>query len=167
MNNETGVVELTRNQQKKLAAQEHNRKMREQTTENRKPTPEETVELEALSKEVFNAKSRYVTLMTKGEVVPVTETVTEYVPGEDGAEGTTKEVQAPVYAHNATRGKKSVILKTVVHTVESVRELMLERKRQQDAFRAMIAKMQADQKAAAEQAKRKKEVQDKLSGSAI
>jgi hypothetical protein len=126
-------------------------------------------ELEALSLEVFNSASRYKTLMTKGEVVPVTITTTEYIPAVLNEDGTvaspeeTKEVQVAEKIGNTN----SVKLKVVRHTVESVRALMLERKRQLDGFRAMMAKMEADKKAEADKAKLQQAVQNELGGSAI
>lgn len=44
---------------------------------------------------------------------------------------------------------------------------MLQRKKQQDAFRELMAKMEADKKAQQEKERLNKAVQEKLSGSAI
>jgi len=164
----TGQTLLSNTQKKKLAAQTHNEAVRNAPPEEKVvPTLEEAAELEALSKEVFNAKSRYLTLIAKGETVPVTETVTEYVPAADGGEGTTKEVQVPVYAHNADKGKKSVVFKTVKYNVKTVKTYMLKIKEEQDRVRAILIKMEEEKRAERQKAQLAKEVQDKLSGSAI
>ena len=120
-------------------------------------------ELEALSKEVFGTTSRYQTLMTKGESLPVTFTVTELVPGVDGAEDTTREVEV----NETVPGSKVLRLKHVYHTVESVRKRMLDIKSKQDQYRALVAQMEANKKAEQDKAKRLQDVQGQLGGSAI
>lgn len=170
MENQTTEPKLSKTQQKKLAAAEHNKKVQQSNESNRLPTTEEREELETLSKEVFGSTSRYLTFMTKGETVPVTETITEYVPDETGGEGVTREVQIPVTYKNS----KTPMLKVVKHTVESVKVRLLEIKEQQEKMRAAFAKAQADQQAAEiakraeqEKAKRQQEVQRQLGGSAV
>jgi hypothetical protein len=152
---ETNQTELTLSKSalKRLKAQEHNK--------NYVPSPdlprltaEQVEELERLSKEVFNSTSRYKTLMTKGERVPLTDTVTEYVPAEDGGEGTTKEVEVPV---NYKNSHKSVVYKVVKYTYKSVKAHMLDLKARQERVRELIAKMEADKKAAQEKAQKDKE----------
>jgi len=175
MNDQVEVPVLSKAQQKKLAAQKHNEVRRDnQVPDGRVPTLEETAELEALSKEVFGSTSHYKTILKKGTTELVTENVTEYVPAvldADGKEVTPEEtrvVQVPVKYRSPKRGLTNINqLRTVKHTVESVKDLMLERKKQQDAFRAMMAKMEADKKEAAEKERLNKLVQEKLSGSAI
>jgi hypothetical protein len=168
MKNQITEPTLSKTQQKKLRAQEHNAKL-DLTESNRSPTKEERVELEALSLEVFNSASRYLTLMTKGEVVPVMVTVTELIPAVQDADGKevtpeqTKEVQVAETIGNTKSNK----LQVVYHTVESVRALMVERKRQLDGMRALMAKMEADKKAEAEKAKLQQTVQNELGGSAV
>jgi len=161
MQDQSNEVKLSKSQAKKLAAQKYNEKSQE--TANVVLTNEQKEELEALSKEVFNSSSRYVTLMTKGELAPVTVTVTEYVPDENGGEGITREVEVPEMYRNS----KAPLLKTVRHTYESVKAHMLKIKDQQDRFKAMLAKMEADKKAEQEKAKLVQEVQNKLNGSVI
>lgn len=164
--NNTGLsLPLSKTQQKKLAAQAHNEAMRATAIEPYTISPEQRVELEALSLEVFGATSRYATLLRDGEVKVVTTIVTEYIPAEgSGSEGTTKEVEV---VETFPGHPKSAKLHLVRHTVESVKTLMLDRKAKQDVFRAAMAKLEADKKEATEQAKLKQAVQNNLGGSAI
>lgn len=120
-------------------------------------------ELNALSKEVFGASSRWQKLIEKGIAEVVTEKVTEYVPSEDGeGEGTTKQVDVPV------RRKDGAIMSTTKHFDENtVKEYMLERKAKLMEFQAMLDKLKADEAAKKEQAELEKHVQTELAGSAI
>jgi len=161
---------LSKSAQKRLNAQRHN-ESRLASPEQPKLTLEQVEELEALSLEAFNSTSKYQTLMTKGEKVAVTDTVTEYVPAEDGGEGTTKEVQVPVLYLNQ---QKSVVHRIVRHTAESVKALMVDRIARNKRVRELIAQMQAEQKATQEETQRKaqeaaqlKQSSDKLGGSAV
>lgn len=175
MNDQVETPVLSKTQQKKLAAQQHNEAMRNnQAPDEEKPTLAQVGVLEALSKEVFGSVSHYRTLLEKGSVELVTEETTEYVPAVLDAEGKeltpeeTRVVQVPVKYRSPKRGITSInLLRKVKYTLESVMTLMLERKRQQDAFRAMMLKMENDKKEAAEKERLNKLVQEKLSGSAI
>lgn len=169
---ETNQTESTvsKTQAKKLTAQEHNR-LNPPSVNEAPLTLEQREELEALSKSVYNSTSHYQTLMRKGEKTAVTETVTEYIPDKNGGEGSTKEVQVPVNYQNS---KKSIVLKMVYHTYDSIKVRMLEIKAQQDKVREMIAKMQADQRAEQEKVQKDKEEAfakrkqlEQLSGSAL
>lgn len=174
MNDQVKEAPLSKTQQKKLAAKEHNEFRALLETNTRAPTLEERAELEALSLEVYGSTSRYATILQKGTLEAVTEEVTEYVPAvldADGKEVTpeeTKTVQINVKYRSPKRGLTSINqLQLTRHSVDSVKALMLELKKQQDAFRAMMAKLEADKKEAAEQARLKQEVQNALGGSAI
>lgn len=190
MNDQTEVAPLSKSQRKKLAAAEHNKTANLSRKVGMEPRgenqvmvvlPEETLltaeqhaELEALSLEVFRSTYRYKTILQKGIVEAVTEEVTEYVPAVLDADGKevkaeeTRVVNVPVKWRSPKRGLTSLNqLKTVKHNYESVKALMLEIKRQNDAFKAMIAKMEADKKAKAEQAKLQEAVQKHVGGSAL
>ena len=160
-NQQTTEPTLSKNQRKKQAALEHNKTVN--TTPTEVLTTAQKEELEALSKEVFNSTSRYATLLRDGEVVPETYTATEYVPDENGGEGTTRVVQVPVLVHNS----KSPVLKVVRHTYTTVKALMVEIKDKQDRFRAMMKKMEDDKTAALYQLQLKQDVQKALGGSAV
>jgi hypothetical protein len=131
-------------------------------------TKKERNELDALSKEVFGATSRWQKLIEKGNQELVTEEVTEIVPAEKEEEEPTKrKVQAPVLKN----GSKQYVTKH--YTVESVREYMLQAKIQLHAIREMIQKQQHEQKAKQDEIKAKeeatnrtKQIHQALSGSA-
>jgi len=120
-------------------------------------------ELNALSKEVFGASSRWQKLIGNGYTELVTEEVEEVVPAEkEGEEPTTRKVRVPL--KNAAGMHQSVIK---YHTVESVREYMLDRKKMLDQIRAQIKKQQDEARAKKEQEELTKKVHDDLQGSAV
>ena len=151
---------------KRAAAQSHNETLAKLSAEVRSPTLEEREELEALSKEVFGSTSRYATILRNGEVKAVTVVVTEYIPPDEGTggEGTTKEVEV---VETLDPAKKSSKLELVRHTVESIRALMVDLKTRRDIARAIQAQRQKEAQEAQALAKRKQEVQNQLSGSAM
>ncbi len=125
--------------------------------------PAERAELNALSKEVFGSSSRWQKLVNVGYSRLLTEKVTELVPAtEEGKEDTTREVDVPVKRHDGAF--QSHIMR---HTVESIREHMIQRKTQLDAFRAMLKKQQEEQQAKKEQEELALKVHQELQGSAI
>lgn len=123
----------------------------------------EREELNALSKEVFGASSRWQKLITKGVAEVVTETTTEYVPAEDGVgEGTTREVEVPV-----KRKDGALISRTKHFDKDTVKTYMLERKVKLEEFKAMIDKMKADEAAKKAQDELEANVQEEIGGSSL
>ncbi len=124
-------------------------------------TRKEKDELNTLSKDVFGISSKWQKLVDKGYSELVIEEKEETVPAEkEGDTPTTRKVHVPVLKN----GAKQYVTKR--HTVESIRDYMLNQKTQLDGIRQMIR----DQQEAA-QAKERAEVQAKelhkqLSGSA-
>lgn len=126
-------------------------------------TRAEREELNALSKDVFGASSRWQKLVTDGVSELVTEEVTELVPGEkEGDEATTRQVQVPVKF-----GNNGNISRVKHYTVDSIREFMTARKKQLDEIRAAIKKQQEEARAKQEQEQLTKKVHEDLQGSAI
>lgn len=119
-------------------------------------------ELNALSKEVFGASSKWKKLIERGYVEMITEETTELVPGKtDEEEPTTRKVQVPVKRHDG-----ALQFTTKHHTVESIKEYMLERKVKLEAVRAQIKKMQEEAAAKKAADELKKKVHADLHGSA-
>ena len=117
-------------------------------------------ELKALSQEVFGAANRWQKLVEHGYQEPLTETATEYVPGEkEDDEGTIRQVQVPV-KHEG----KIPMQVTKRYTVDSIREYMLERKKTLDLIKEQMKKNQEEAKA--KEALLKK-VSEELQGSAV
>ncbi|CAM6004863.1 unnamed protein product [Sphagnum balticum] len=126
-------------------------------------TGEERSELNALSKEVFGASSRWQKLVNNGYPKMYTEKVTEYVPGEkEGDEGKTQEKEVPLKNPNGT-----YMFYVTRHTVETVKEYMLQRKEQLDMIKAAIKKQQDEAKAKKEQEQLALKVNEELQGSAL
>jgi hypothetical protein len=122
----------------------------------------ERQELKQLSQEVFGASSRWQKLVRKGYQKPITEEVTELVPGEkEGDEPTTKKVQVPL-----KRKDEAFQFTTERHTVESVKVLMLDLKVKLAQRSELIAKIVAEQKAQKEQEDVAKKLQEEAAGSA-
>ena len=123
-------------------------------------TRNEKEELNALSKDVFGSSSRWQKLVDRGSMELVTEKVTEFVPAEISEnEGTTREVQVPLKRKD---GANQYAVKR--HTVESIREYMVQRKTMLDQVRAEVKRLQDEAKAKEELIKK---VGDELQGSAI
>jgi hypothetical protein len=120
-------------------------------------------ELDTLSKDVFGTSSRWQKLIGKGYSELVTEEVEEKVPAEkEGDEPTTRKVRVPV------KNKHGMHQSAVVrHTVESVREFMLQRKEQLDRIRAAIKAQQEEAQAKKEQEQLAAKVHEELQGSAL
>lgn len=123
---------------------------------------EKRQELNALSKEVFGTSSRWQKLVNSGYAELVTREIEEAVPAaNEGEEPTKQTVRKPVLTAN---GATQSVIKH--HTVESVEAYMLQRKEELAAYKAAILKMQADQKAAQEQAELAKKIHAEAAGSA-
>lgn len=123
---------------------------------------EEREELSALSKEVFGTRSQWQKMVTKGYSELLTRKTSEVVPGENGAEPTTRQIDVPILTPH---GSKQYITK--YHTAETVKTYMLGLKKHRDDIMAMIQKQNEERKAKEEQAKLLKEVQTEHSGSAL
>jgi predicted translin family RNA/ssDNA-binding protein len=119
-------------------------------------------ELNALSQEVFGASSRWQKLLNNGYAQLVTEEIDEVVPGENGEPDTTKKVEVPV-----KRADGALQYTTEYHTVDSVREYMLDLKKKQEEMRALIAKMQEEKRQKENQKKLEEAVQQDIGGNAL
>lgn len=123
----------------------------------------ERLELDALSKEVFGASSRWQKLVTKGYEEAVMEDKEETLPvDEKGEGGGTKTVKVPVQA--TKNGGVKYVRK--YHTEDSVRGYMLHQKKMFEEIRAQIKKHQEDVKAQRAEEARIKQLNDENSGSA-
>jgi len=119
-------------------------------------------ELDALSKDIFGVSSRWQKLVEKGYSELVTEEKTETVPAEkEGDEPTTRQVKVPILT---SFGAKQYVIKR--HTLESVKEFLLEQKTQLDNIRAQIKKHQEEQKAKEDAENRAKQIHEQVAGSA-
>lgn len=119
-------------------------------------------EMKALSKEVFGSSSRWQTMLKKGYSEVVTRTVTEEIPGENGAEPTVKETKVPVLTESGGRQSRHKN-----HTVESLKALMFAYKVQRDAFLAEHKRKQEEEAAKKAQAELDKKITEEVSGSAL
>jgi hypothetical protein len=120
-------------------------------------------ELNALSKEVFRASSRWQKFVDNGVSELLTEEVTELVPGEkEGDEPTERKVKIPV---KRADGAHQYFVKR--YTVDEVRTLMLDLKKKQDEFREQIRLMQEEQKKQKEQQELQDKVNEATAGSAL
>lgn len=128
-------------------------------------SPEKREQLNALSKEVYGASSRWCKLVDKGRLEIQTEEVTEVVPAEkEGEADTTRKVKIPLRYNDSP---KTVIYAKRRLTLDEVEAEMIERKAQIDAFKAAIAKAQEEERKAKEQAQLEKNVAEHLTGSAL
>lgn len=123
-------------------------------------TREVRKELDALSKDVFGSSSRWQKLINKGYKELLTEEKEETVPGEKD-ESTKRIVNVPILT---TFGAHRHVVK--YHTVESVKEFLLEQKKQLDSIREQIKKQQEELKLKKEQELHAKNLNEVNSGSA-
>lgn len=120
------------------------------------------LELNALSKDVFGVSSKWQKLVEKGYAELITEEVTETVPPEkEGDQPTTKTTNVPVLTESG--GQQSILKR---HTVESVREFMLERKKSLDILRALLKKQHEDRLAKAKEEEQAKKLNEENAGNA-
>jgi len=120
------------------------------------------LELNALSKDVFGVSSKWQKLVEKGYAELITKEVTETVPPEkEGDEPTTKTSQVPVLTESG--GKQSIWKR---HTVESVREFMLERKKTLDVLRELLKKQHEEKLAKAAEVEQAKKLNEENAGNA-
>ena len=95
--------------------------------------------MSVLSKQVFGSRNSWRKILEKGMMDVQTRTITETVPGEDGAPDTTRQVQVAISSSN---GKPIKISRYFSET--ELLSYMTERK---DSFDAMMAQFQAQQDA--------------------
>jgi hypothetical protein len=124
-------------------------------------TREQRKKLDALSKEIFGVSSRWQRLLRDGQEQLLTRKTVETIPGVDGKEPTTQEIDAPVLTEY---GAKQFYLKQ--YTIEEVETLLLGYKKQLDDFKEARQKQLEEQ--AAQKAKEEaiKKVKDAAQGSA-
>jgi len=159
---ETFALE-TRSARKRRLAAEFNQSAEKPGRSLGSLTATERSELNALSKEVFGATSRWQKLINGGYSKLLTEKVREIVPAaKAGDRPTEREIEVPLKRHDGAT--QSTMLH---HTVESVRTYMLQRKEQLDAIRAQIKKQQDEARAKKEQEKLALKVHEELQGSAL
>lgn len=123
-------------------------------------TREQRELLKALSTEIFGVSSRYQKLYEGQELV--TKTVTETVPGENGAPDTQKEVKVPVLAANGAKQ-----FRVVRRSTEEVLELLQGFKVKRDEFLAQMKQQQEEAQAAKAAEDLAKKVQEDFGGSAL
>lgn len=122
---------------------------------------EEREELNALCKEIFGVSSKWQKFF-RGVPQVVTKKTKEVIPGKDGAEPTTREVDVPVLDTNGAKQYK-----TKFFTVEEVRTMLLGFKKQIADYKAEM-KRQQDEKAAKEaHDKALKQLEQNAQGSAL
>ena len=125
-------------------------------------TKELKEELKALSKEVFGSSGRYEKILKNGMPELITTTKVETVPGENGAEATTKEVKIPVLTKQGTR---QFAIK--YYEPEELKTHMLEAKQKIDDFKVQMQKMQEEQQKRQEEQKLINKINEEAKGSAI
>jgi CRISPR/Cas system CMR subunit Cmr4 (Cas7 group RAMP superfamily) len=120
-------------------------------------------ELNALSAEVFGSSSRWAKLVDKGYTEIVTEEKEETTPiDSEGKGGEVVKVRVPV---KTASGAVQYVTKR--HTIESVRELMLDMKAKRDAYIAALTKAKEEEAAKKAQEALQKKVNEELMGSAL
>lgn len=106
-------------------------------------------ELNALSKEVLGAPSRWRKWVEEGEIKLYTEEQTQFDPNANNGAGEEKKITVPVLHHGSKGGK---MLKRYLHryTPETVKIRLLEIKAQKEEWIANLIRQQTEQKAAQE-----------------
>lgn len=117
--------------------------------------------LKLLSSEVFGSSSKWQKLYKFDEVLK--QTVTEIIPGVDGAEDTTKEVEIPLYVEG-TYVKQSV---RKYRTTEEVEALLVSFKEKRDEYITNMKKAQAEALERRKAQEDAKKLQDNFGGSAL
>lgn len=126
-------------------------------------TRQERKELDTLSKAVFGSSSRWQKLVTYGHKEAVMEEKEEIVPpDEKGEGGGVNMVKVPVAA-TKSGGVKYV---TKHYTEESIKEFLLQQKKNLDDLREQINKHQEDMKAQRAEEERIKKLNAENAGSA-
>lgn len=115
-------------------------------------------ELNALSKDVFGVQSKWQKMLKNGTLQVVTVKVTEKVPGVDGKEDTTREVDVPVKP-------KQTVLKR--YSIEEIHSTLLDYKKQIDAIRETVNRQKEEQKRKQEEEKAIQVIKEAAQGSAV
>lgn len=119
-------------------------------------------ELKLLSKEVLGSSSKYEKILSKGHFEPLTEEVTEYVPGDtDEDEGVVRQVKIPVNKN----GMPVSVYKKI--TPEELKVMLLDIKGRRDAFTAQVKQLQEEAKAKKEKEEHLQKVSRELTRSSI
>lgn len=124
-------------------------------------TREQREQMKALSQEIFGASSKWQKLYKYDAALTLTKT--EVVPGGNGAEDTTKEVEVPLYVE----GTKVKQFERKYRTTQEVMELLLTFKEKRDAYIANMKKMQAEALERRKAQEAAKKLQEDLGGSAV
>lgn len=122
---------------------------------------EQREKLKLLSSEVFGSSSKWQKLYKFDETLK--HTITETIPGIDGAEDTTKEVEVPLYVEG-TKVKQMV---RKYRTTEEVEALLVTFKAKRDEYIANMKKAQADALAKRQADEAAKKLQSDFGGSAV
>lgn len=97
--------------------------------------------LNQLSKDVFGSSSRWQKFIEKGVKQVVTEEKEETIPAEEGKEATTRKISVP-----KLNDKGQTVTHIIHHTPESILEIMMEFKKQKDAWVKQMEEIQATNK---------------------
>lgn len=124
-----------------------------------KETRAQREEMKALSLEIFGKTSRYSKLFVYDDVL--THEVDEVVPGENGAEDTTKKVRVPLLFNGSKQSRRKY------RNVEEVIQLLRDFKGKRDEFLAQMKAQQAEAAAKKEADLAAKKLQEELGGSAL
>lgn len=124
-------------------------------------TREQREQMKLLSSEIFGASSKWQKLYQYDAALTLTKT--ETIPGIDGAEDTTKEVEVPLYVE----GTKVKQFERKYRTTEEVLALLLSFKQKRDEYLANMKKLQAEALAKRQADEAAKKLQADLAGSAL
>lgn len=124
-------------------------------------TREQREQMKLLSSEIFGASSKWQKLYKYDAALTLTKT--ETIPGIDGAEDTTKEVEVPLYVE----GTKVKQFERKYRTTEEVLALLLSFKQKRDEYLANMKKLQAEALAKRQADEKAKKLQEDLGGSAL
>ena len=117
--------------------------------------------MKALSLEIFGASSKWQKLYKYDAALTLTKT--ETIPGVDGAEDTTKEVEVPLYVE----GTKVKQFERKYRTTQEVLDLLLSFKAKRDEYLANMRKLQAEALAKRKADEERKKIEQELAGSAL
>jgi hypothetical protein len=124
-------------------------------------TREQREQMKALSLEIFGASSKWQKLYKYDAALTLTKT--ETIPGVDGAEDTTKEVEVPLYVE----GTKVKQFERKYRTTQEVLDLLLSFKAKRDEYLANMRKLQAEALAKRKADEERKKIEQELAGSAL
>jgi len=122
-------------------------------------TREQREQLKALSLEIFGKSSRYKKLYEFDEVL--TKSVTETIPGVDGAPDKEETKEVPVLFNGSKQSRRRY------RSTSEVLDLMVAFKVKREEFLAQMKQQQEEAKKRKEEAEALKKVQESLGGSAL